>query len=122
RVGYRRRIDSRTGVEAPDFLQRPGVIGRERAVGAADEDQVAGRREHAAEVRIFKLGPVFGFAGDRIDGPQASVQLLDQLVAATRETVARLERATLIGEVLLLFRKDLIAALLGGDEEQTEFW
>ena len=103
----------------PDLLQGAGIIGGELPIELADEHQVAGRRQHAAVGRVGELGPVLGLAGGRIDGLEAAVATITRRIlgVAAAEPLARLERAALVDEALLLDRFDLIAAF-GGDQKQ----
>src|SRR5262249_6162814 len=99
---------------------RFGVMGHERPIDVADEHQVAGGREHAAEVRVFSVHSNLGLAGHRIDRLDAAAQALGRPGTAASEAIARLGRAALVNEVLLLYRGDVIAALLDRHIEQTE--
>src|SRR5262249_27473160 len=102
RIGDRRRVDAGTDVEAPDLLQGPRVVRRERAVDMADEHEVAGGRERARVVRILELQRDLGLAGERIDRLEAALEPVRPLRPPAGEAVARLHRAALIREVLLL--------------------
>src|SRR4029078_6239360 len=97
-----------------------GIIGRERAVVVAQEDQVAGSRECAAVVRIFELQPVLCLAGGRIQRLEAAVETLGRSASAAREPLARLDRSALVDEVLLLDGIDRVAAFDRGNVEQIE--
>src|SRR5262249_35549128 len=107
-------------VEVPDFLQGLGVVGRQRAVGMADKDQIAGGRERAAVVRIFELEPDLGLAGGGINRLEAAVETLGGFLTAAGEAFARLDRAALVDEVLLLDRLEIVAALDRRNVEQLE--
>ena len=65
RIADRRGADAGAGIEAPQLLQRLGVIGREGAVEMAEEDQVAGGRQRAGKVRVVELGRCLDVAGER---------------------------------------------------------
>jgi hypothetical protein len=95
-------------------------MGREAAVVVAEEYQIAGGRERAAVVRIFQLQPDLGFAGRRVERFETAVEALGRLACAAREPLARLDRAALVDEILLLDGLDGIAALDRGYVEQVE--
>src|SRR5581483_11127754 len=64
-VGHRRRVHTGAKIDAPKLLQRFGIVGRERAVDMAGEDEVASGREHASEVRIGELLGNLDLSGGR---------------------------------------------------------
>jgi hypothetical protein len=86
-------------------------VRRQRAVDVAGEDQIAGGRERAAAVGIFEPQLGLDLAGGRIDRLQAPVETLGLLEAAAGKALARLDRAALIDEVLLLDRLQIVATL-----------
>jgi len=120
RVGDQRRVDAGADIEAPDLLQCLCVIGRDRAVVVAEEHEVAGGRERARIVRIGEPQIGFGFAGGRIDGLEAAIAAFGVLGAAAGKALARLDGATLVGEILLFDRLDDVAAFDRRDVEQAE--
>src|SRR5579871_3926985 len=120
RIADRRRIDAGADVETPHLLEGFGVVGREGAVDVAYEHQVAGCSERAGIVRIGELEGCLEFAGGRIDRFQAAVEPLADHGSAAAETLAWLDGAALVGEVLLLDGFDVVTALDGRDVEQAQ--
>src|SRR4030095_692252 len=102
RIGDRGRIDAGADIEAPHLLQRLGVVGRKGAVEMASEHDIARSREHARIGQVRALDRRLGLAGHWIDRLHAAVALLGAARLAARKARARLERAALIDEALLL--------------------
>src|SRR5262245_22797833 len=92
----------------------------QRAIQVTDEHEVAGGRQHATEVWIFKLQPDLGFAGHRIEPFEAAVKPLGPQWTAASEALPRLPRSALVDEVLLLYRLNDVASLDRWNIEQVE--
>src|SRR6185369_8263908 len=120
RVADGRSIDARTDIIAPDLLQGLGVVRCQLTVGVPDEDEIAGRRERAAAVRILEPQIDLGFSRGRIDRLEAAVETFALLETAAREALARLDRAALVDEILLLHRAEEVAPLERWNVQQIE--
>src|SRR6266481_783996 len=67
RIRGRRRVDAGAGVESPQHLAVPGVIGAEAPIAFAGEDEAAGCRQNAADHRLRRLYLPTNLAGVVID-------------------------------------------------------
>ena len=72
RIADRRRHHAAAGIEAPNLLQGPGIVGHKRALPETAEHQVAGGREHAGPVRQIGAHHCLDLPGhgiERLDAP-----------------------------------------------------
>src|SRR5215813_13251422 len=111
RVADGRRAEAATGVEAPQLLQRLAVIGDERTLPQAVEDEIAAGREHASPLRQVGARHGFGLARHRIERLDAAGRLRAVLAAAAGEAIAPLVGSALVLEVRLCRAVDLAASL-----------
>src|SRR5262249_37849416 len=114
------RVDAGAEIDAPDLLQRPGVIRRERAVHVAGEHEIAGGREQSAVIRIVEAANRLDLAGRRVDGLDGTALAIFRTGAAAGKALRRLMRPALIDEVLHHLGVDVVAALARGNEEQAK--
>src|SRR5262249_35732364 len=96
RIGGRWRVDAGAGVESPQYLAIPGVIGAEAPIAFAREHEAAGRRQNAADHRLRRLYLPANFAGVVIDRRDVAGLLFgwdDLEGAAEPELALRIGRA-----------------------------
>src|SRR5262252_6404906 len=119
RVADRRRSEAATGVEAPQLLHRLAVKGDERALPQTVEDEIAAGSKDARPVRQVGARHSFGLAGHRIERLDAACRRQAGPDAAAGETLACLDSATLVLEVVLHLAVDFRASLGRGNVDQV---
>src|SRR5215471_9212694 len=120
RICDRRSVDPGADVEAPQLLQRLGIVRREGAIDIADEHQISGGCERTRIVGISELECSPELAGGRVDRLEAAIEAFLDLRATAAEALPRLYGAALVNEVLLLDGLDVVAAFDGRNIEQAE--
>src|ERR1700678_1408043 len=121
RIGHRRGIDAGADIEAPQLFERFRVVGTERAVDMAEEDEVAGSRQRAGEVSIVEPLARLGLARGRVHGFESAVKAgLRSLEGTAGKALTRLHGTALVGAVFLLDSLDRTAALDRWDIDETE--
>src|SRR5262249_21732501 len=82
--GHGRRIDADTDIDLPKLLKADVVIGRERSIDQAREQEAAGRREGCAAVGIRFAHLLLHLTGEWIDNDDVGFGALDVLRHAAR--------------------------------------